>query len=408
MIPKLILLLITIAKLPLHFIYLLSHFIPRNNKKWVFSSWEGNAYRGSNRYLYEYVSKNETIESIWITKNKQLYDELHDKDLNIKYGYSISGIYTLFTAKVIFVSHGLYDVIPCFTGGALIVCIGHVTFPMKNMSFIDNFSKLNYMEKLKGYLRSPYDHIKPTYEVVASDYAKKAAIFLQVENKNEYDRIMPIGLPKSDFIINYLRKSREEIFEAVSAKNLPNMAVKDKLILFLPTWREDKNFNLFAYGYKSKIFDEILSRNDAFMIVNFHPFDEFVRLNKMSKMGDRICVTSYSSDEVVRLLCATDVFITDYSSLFSDYLLLDRPIIFCKFSHDKYIRERDLQISYEDLPGKIVTNWNDLGVSLKEILSDGRDLFKEERKIWKDLVYPVPNKGSYSNNIVSFLQEILV
>ena len=133
----------------------------------------------------------------------------------------------MFTAKVIFVSHGLYDVIPYFTGGALIVCLGHVTFPMKNMSFIDTFSKLNYMEKLKGYLRSPYDHIKPTYEVVASDYTKKAAIFLQVENKNEYDRIMPIGLPKSDFIINYLRKSREEIFEAVSAKNLPNMAVKD-------------------------------------------------------------------------------------------------------------------------------------------------------------------------------------
>ena len=128
----------------------------------------------------------------------------------------------------------------------------------------------------------------------------------------------------------------------------------------------------------------------------------------MSKMGDRICVTSYSSDEVVRLLCAADVFITDYSSLFSDYLLLDRPIIFCKFSHDKYTRERDLQISYEDLPSNIVTNWNDLGVSLKEILSDDRDFFKGERKIWKDLVYSVPNKGSYSKNIVSFLQEILV
>ena len=81
MIPKLILLLITIAKLPLHFIYLLSYFTPRNNKKWVFSTWEGKAYRGSSRYLYEYVSKNETIESIWITKNKKLYQELSFKGI---------------------------------------------------------------------------------------------------------------------------------------------------------------------------------------------------------------------------------------------------------------------------------------------------------------------------------------
>jgi len=407
LINKIKLYLVILVNFPLYFVYLASYIIPRNNSKWVFASWEGKAYRGSSRYLFEYVSSLSSIETVWVTKNKQLYDDFKDTHLNIKYGYSISGFYTLITAKVIFISHGLYDVVPFFTGGALIVCLGHVTYPMKNMSFKDTFTKLSYFQKLKGYLRSPYDHIKPTYEVVASAYTKRSAIFLQADKKNESDRIIPIGLPKSDFIINYLRKSKEEISGGAPVDNLPNISVEDKLILFLPTWREDQSFNIFDYGYKPHLFNDILSDNQAFMLVNFHPFDESVRLNKLSNIGDRVFVSSYSSDDVLRLLCEADVFITDYSSLFSDYLLIDRPIIFCKFAHDKYIKERELCVNYEDLPGKTVSNWFDLGVSLKENLADDQDQFKEKRKIWKDLIYPVPNKGSYSKNIVSFVQNKL-
>ena len=69
------------------------------------------------------------------------------------------------------------------------------------------------------------------------------------------------------------------MIEIFSADIFPNMSIKDKLILFLPTWRSDKTFNLFAYEYEPHRFKEILSENNAFMIVNFHPFVEDVRLN---------------------------------------------------------------------------------------------------------------------------------
>ena len=62
----------------------------------------------------------------------------------------------------------------------------------------------------------------------------------------------------------------------------------------------------------------------------------------------------------MQLLCSADIFITDYSSLYSDFLLYDRPIIFAKFSHKDYIKERNLQFSYDDLPGKKVSNWHEL------------------------------------------------
>ena len=130
---KLIFLLIILF--PLNLFFLISYLIPRKKNKWVLSSWEGEAYRGNNRYLYEFLQKKNDVVPIWITKNKKLYKELSFKGININYAFSIKGIATLLTARVIFYSHGLYDVIPYFTRGAILLCLGHVTYPIKKMSF---------------------------------------------------------------------------------------------------------------------------------------------------------------------------------------------------------------------------------------------------------------------------------
>ena len=46
--------------------------------------------------------------------------------------------------------------------------------------------------------------------------------------------------------------------------------------------------------------------------------------------------------------------ITDYSSLWSDYLIYNRPLIFAQFDKEDYLQERKFYAYEKDLPGSKV------------------------------------------------------
>ena len=57
-----------------------------------------------------------------------------------------------------------------------------------------------------------------------------------------------------------------------------------------------------------------------------------------------------------RLLSRTDILVTDYSSLFSDYLIYNKPIVFAKINHQSYLKEKELSLDYDkDLSGNVKT-----------------------------------------------------
>jgi CDP-glycerol glycerophosphotransferase len=401
-------LLTSFIKFPLHLIYFFSYYSIRDKKKWVFSSWEGEAYRGNCRYLFEYLQSHHEINAIWITKNKSIYNKLSDDLIQVEYAYSIKGIYTLLTAKAIFFSHGLYDVIPCFSRGALLISLGHVIYPIKKMSFTKNFSSQSFMRRLYSFLLNPYNHIKPSYEVVTSDYTKKSTMYLDSKVKSELERIVPLGLPKTDYLNDISSLSKNALWDNRLLNNIRGMDAKDKIVLFLPTWRGDENFSIFDFGYNSVEINDILSCYGAKMLINFHPFDETIRRKVVADLGDRVHSVSYQGNDITQLLCAADIFITDYSSLYSDYLLFDRPMIFPKFAHNEYIRERELQIDYDSLPGKVVSNWKELGESLDQYLSNKCDNYhdyKQSRIIWRDLIYSGTNDGGACERIYEFVKS---
>lgn len=404
MFNKISILLGVLIKLPFYIFYWVSYYIPRNNKKWICSAWEGKAYRGNCRYFFEYISKNDDIDSIWVTKNRELYNSLKGS-INIRHAYSMQGIYDLLTARVIIISHGLYDVIPCFTRGALLINLGHASYPIKKMSFTKIFSEMSFLHRTKAFLISPYDHIKPTYEIVTSNNTKNSTIFLSAEQSNEGNRIIPLGSPKSDYLIGIKSKCKAKLFENIFYNAFPEINSRDKMILFLPTWRGDKEFNILNYGYNSAQINSMLSENDAFMFINYHPFDEDLRSDKVDKLGKRVFAISYGGDEITQLLCVADIFITDYSSLYSDFLLYDKPIIFSKFSHDEYVKERELQVDYDLLPGEIVTNWSEMCLAISVQLSERGRSHKIDRELWRKFIYSGTDDGESCNRIATFIEN---
>ena len=78
-------------------------------------------------------------------------------------------------------------------------------------------------------------------------------------------------------------------------------------------------------------------------------------------------VSSYP--EMQELYLASDVLITDYSSVFFDYALLRRPIVFYAYDLGNYRdRLRGFYLDYPgDLPGPVVTTEDDLYDTLDDL-----------------------------------------
>jgi CDP-glycerol glycerophosphotransferase len=81
-----------------------------------------------------------------------------------------------------------------------------------------------------------------------------------------------------------------------------------------------------------------------------------------------------------------DMMITDYSSIYIDFLLTDRPTLFFLYDYDKYVHEdRDLRSDFERLlTGPILSNQNELEEAICNYFLYGSDQYAEKRKTIRD------------------------
>ena len=141
-----------------------------------------------------------------------------------------------------------------------------------------------------------------------------------------------------------------------------------KICLYVPTFRKD------MAGPFEKEID--LSRLSAFakkkellVVLKLHPFmhgqcriDQYPNLIEYAPLGD-----------VYPLMAHCDLLITDYSSIFFDYLLLNRPIVFFPYDLEQYLsQDRAMYFDYETMtPGPKCRNYDELELAIEKSLNDG-------------------------------------
>lgn len=401
MVSKILKKIIKVFIFPINLTYIISYIFPRKPNSICIGAWGGMYYRGNCKYFYKYLKNFEDFEVYWITKSKSIYKKnLHDK--NLLYSYSFIAIYKTLTSKILIYSHSLNDFIPQLTGGTIKILMHHTTYPMKDMSYIKYTKKLSLLEKSILILLSPYNFIKPNYEIVSS--LNNNGIYLDPTKKNEKSKILALGLPKTDYLID-LKKNAKNYDKLNLLKNYFSSAnTKSKLILFLPTWRADKNFSIFNFEFNSEKLSKFLINTNSYMLIISHPFD--IAKNFQIKKISRQKFISSDSISIENLLKNTDIFITDYSSLFSDFLLFEKEIIFAKFDHVKYLKERELILDYDKLPGYKVKNWNEL-INCLYLSTKKTEIYNELRLSYIKKIYGNNLFGGNNYKIYSFLKTII-
>jgi len=269
-----------------------------------------------------------------------------------------------------------------------------MTCTIKNNSKKILMEKKNFLNKIYEFIKTSYFYIrKINYGVYSSNFSKENLI---TEDKWFPENKLILGLPKSDYLLSIKNSSKKNDFSI--KKSIEN----EKIILFLPTRRNDKFFHIFNYGFTEKKIEEFAKTNNCKFFISLHPTN--VNNNIPNFTSNKIHMINFDGNSIDNALISADLLITDYGSIFADYLIFDKPMIFTKFDHLKYTDDNGLKIDYESLPGPKVNDWNELLFQISELLYN-KDSFIKDREKWKSDLYKF-NDGKNCERIVNHFKEL--
>lgn len=163
------------------------------------------------------------------------------------------------------------------------------------------------------------------------------------------------GYPRIDLMINATEETKQNI------KSQLNISNSDKVLLYAPTWRGLHGSAVFDVEKLIADLEKISNLGYKIVFRGHHMVENFL-------INSNLNVTIATSDiDTNQLLSIVDVLITDYSSIFFDFLIAKKPIIYYAYDIDDYKEERGLYYPLEDMAGKVCYEIDEVVKSLENI-----------------------------------------
>ncbi|SMF44887.1 CDP-glycerol glycerophosphotransferase family protein [Desulfovibrio gilichinskyi] len=199
------------------------------------------------------------------------------------------------------------------------------------------------------------------------------------------EKFIESGYPRNDVLMrrptkyDMINTDRDLYGELVKFRKLGG-----KTVFFMPTFRDTGGGPFEDGAIDLMRMSKFCRKNNLMFVCKFHPY---LTLSNVS-LPENIRLVDSKSD-VYPLLPLCDVLLTDYSSVYFDFLLVDNPIVFYPYDYKKYIsKNRELLFDYDSMtPGKKVTNENDLYTAFEDIMINNIDDFADVRHELRNLSF---------------------
>ena len=314
--------------------------------------------------------------------------KLADKETRLKYD--------LILLKGLPLDHTLFDFIKWFRiiASSKIIFTTHASIKPSKRHIHFQLWHGNMTKKLGVMEHGNNDKFKPYNSWLNVDhimsYSETYTTFLNACMVTDPKKYVITGAPRNDLL---LKSNAIQNLQLIFGKKIQN----SKIIWFTPTFRDyfgrsqgNKTF-LNPFGFKeldiSKV-DALLNKYDIKLILKPHPQEEELIINyfKNYSMKNMLILKSKHLNkfqiDFYELLNSGDILITDYSSIFYDFLLLNKPIFFVPVDIEKYKIDRGfLMESYLDfVPGPVILNQETFIKEIVKIFIEKEDIYAEKRK----------------------------
>jgi CDP-glycerol glycerophosphotransferase len=300
-------------------------FLPKNKKLVVFESFLGKQYSDNPRAIYEFMKLHYPDYDMYWSVDKKFAKNFIHHDIKCINRLSIKWLLVMTRAKYWVVNSRL----PLWirkSNNTVYVQTWHGT-PLKRLALdMDevHMPGTNAADYKKNFLK---DSNKWDYLVSPNAYSSK--IFKRAFDFHK--SLIESGYPRNDFLVH---SNNDDTIDKLKSKlHLP---LDKKIILYAPTWRDNQFYKKGQYKFDLQLdfekFKNSLGDNYVVLLRLHYLVAEKLDLSEYEHF-----VYDFSNYEDIRdLYLVSDLLITDYSSVFFDYAILNRPILFYTYDIEEY------------------------------------------------------------------------
>lgn len=320
------------------FWYYRNRLKPIDHKKAVFCNYNGKGFGCNPKYIaLEMLKRNPDWDIVWIVK-EDVYD--FPKGIRTVLWDSKEAVYELSTAAV----------------------------------WVDNQRKLWYHRKRKkqffvetwhggagpikkigadnpaNFHNKPYAHtsrhMNRIVNVMVSNGTMRSEIYRRAFLYT--GEILECGAPRNDILVNSWKNFIPKVHDFFG------IPIDARVVIYAPTYRKGRQTDkvqLNGHEVLNALHEKF--GGEWYMLKRLHP-TMTQRADELSYDDHVLNASEY--DDMQELLAASDVLISDYSSVISEFSIMEKPIFLYAEDIDDYGQERDFYIDYFKLPYSVSTD----------------------------------------------------
>ena len=348
---------------------IMSRLVPRREGSWVVGSALG-VHDGARAVVVEALSRPDAPDVSWVARTAQEADDAEAVGADPVIHGSWAAFWRAIRAEVIVVTHGFGDASRFGARGALLVNLWHGS-PLKRMH-LDSPAAMRLpviggWPLVRRLMAAMYRHGTSRISLMPAA-SEEAATRLRGSFGLRSDRVEVMGEPRTDVLFAGPERQRQ-----AEARRRLELSVGSldgrRVILFAPTWRDGAPDPVVPTEAEWRAIEAWCAQHDAVLVTRPHPLS----VGDYAYTSDTVRLLSPDLEpEVMAVLWAVDVLVTDFSSVLVDFAVTGGPIVFFAPDAARYAAEHGLYEEYSATAGdRIERTWTQVLARLSDVVRDG-------------------------------------
>lgn len=342
-------------------LYALSFLMIRQKNKWCFGTNVG--FTDNSKYMFLYVNEQKNgIRPIWISQSDE--DILFIRNLGFEAykKYSLKGLYHCLTSHVYVFTYHSKDINFFTSGNVKKVNLWHGV-GIKGGSGGKKANKIASKNANSIITRITLPHLFEKYDLFLSTSDMMNSHFIDMFSLKK-DIVFDCIYPRC----YYMAKSTEDVirniekYESITLRKLINRINSySKICLYMPTWRGDLSDDFITTaGFDFYELNKQMTDSNTLFIFKLHPAVRLLNSTHLEHFSNIIFLDKRL--DIYPILSFTNILITDYSSIYYDFVLLNKGVILYPFDKEEFLESsNDLAFDYDEFtPGRRVKDVKEL------------------------------------------------